>query len=73
MKDRLKNDIGLKIMAVLFATILWLFVVNEENPITTVRYSVPIEITHPEVVTTTGKLSGSGRYQKRSCYSEGNT
>lgn len=55
MKDRLKNNIGLKIVAILFASFLWLFVVNEENPIEKTKVMVPVEITHPEVVTTTGK------------------
>ena len=34
MKERLMNNIGLKILAFLIAGLLWLTVVNIDNPIT---------------------------------------
>lgn len=55
MKDRLKNNLGLKLMAVIFATLLWLFVVNEENPIKTRTFVVPVEVTYGDTITTQGK------------------
>ena len=55
MKDRLKNNIGLKIMAVLFAVILWWAVVNIDDPMDSKRYTVDVIITNPEVITNAGK------------------
>lgn len=55
MKDRLKNNIGLKIMAVLFAIFLWWIVVNIDNPVVTGKYTVEVSVTNPEVITNAGK------------------
>ncbi len=55
MKDRLKNNLGLKIMAVLFAVFLWWAVVNVDNPVVTGKYIVEVSVTNPEVITNAGK------------------
>lgn len=55
MKDRLKNNIGLKIMAVLFAIFLWWTVVNVDDPLDTKKYSVDVTVTNAEVITNAGK------------------
>lgn len=55
MKDRLKNNIGLKIMAVIFAILLWWIVVNVDDPIMTGAYNVEVSVTNPEVITNAGK------------------
>lgn len=55
MKDRLKNNIGLKLMALLFAIFLWWTVVNIEDPLDTRKYAVEVLVTNPEVITNAGK------------------
>ena len=55
MKDRWKNNLGIKIMAVLFAVILWWTVVNIDDPIGTKKFQVEVGILNAEVVTNEGK------------------
>ena len=55
MKDRLKNNIGLKIVSVLFATFLWWAVVNIDDPIDIKRINVNVKITNADVITNAGK------------------
>lgn len=55
MKDRFKNNIGLKVMAVLFAIFLWWTVVNVDDPIETKKFVTEVTVTNPEVITNTGK------------------
>lgn len=52
MKDRLINNIGLKLVSLLFAVILWALVVNVDDPIdeTTFR-SIPVKVLHEEIFT----------------------
>lgn len=54
-KDGWKNNIGLKIMAVLFAIFLWWTVVNVDDPVQTKSYEVDVLIKNPQVVTNAGK------------------
>lgn len=44
MNDMLKHNLVVKIFAVLGAVILWVFVMNEENPFLEKKITVPIEI-----------------------------
>lgn len=55
MKDKWKNNLGLKILAVLFAIFLWWIVVNIDDPIGTKKYAVDVLVTNPEVITNAGK------------------
>lgn len=55
MKDKLKNNLGLKIVALIFAVLLWWVVVNIDDPIDTKQYYVDVAVTNPEVVTNAGK------------------
>lgn len=55
MKDTWKNNLGLKIGAVLFAVFLWWTVVNVDDPIQTGRYTTEVVLTNTEVVTNAGK------------------
>lgn len=55
MKNRLTNNISLKIMAVLFAVVLWLLVVNIDDPVTEQTFrDVSVSILHEEVITNKG-------------------
>lgn len=55
MKDRLKNNIGLKILAVFFAVFLWWIVLNVDDPISTKKFNVSVTVTNAEVITNAGK------------------
>lgn len=49
------NNLGLKIMAVLFAVFLWWAVVNIDDPIQTKKYVVEVSVVNPEVIMQRGK------------------
>ena len=55
MKDRWKNNLGLKIMAVLFAVFLWWTVVNVDDPIQTGKFQTDVIVVNPEVITNAGR------------------
>ncbi len=56
MKRLLIDNIGLKLTAVLFAVILWLIVVNVNNPVRTDQYTVPVTLQNTETVTDAGMI-----------------
>lgn len=52
MKKSLKNNLGLKLLAFLFAFLLWLIVVNIDNPVKSKTFSgIPVIVEHSEVLT----------------------
>lgn len=55
MKNRLVNNLGLKIIALLFSVFLWIAVVNISKPIETKRFYPEVAVLHSEVVTNQGK------------------
>lgn len=55
MQERLKNNLSLKIMAVLFAVFLWWAVVNIDDPIDTQKYQVEVAVVNTEIITNSGK------------------
>lgn len=55
MKDKLKNNLAIKVMAVIFAVFLWWTVVNIDDPLGTKTFSVNVTVTNPEVITNAGK------------------
>lgn len=55
MKDKLKNNLGLKIIALLFAIFLWWTVVNVDDPIGTKKFQAEVNVLNTEVVTNEGK------------------
>lgn len=64
MKDKWKNNLGLKIMAVLFAVFLWWTVVNVDDPMQTKNFTADVTLTNTDVVTNAGKsyqIAGSSR------------
>ena len=54
MKDKWKNNLGLKIGAFAFAVFLWWTVVNVEDPIQTKRYTTEVMFANTDVVTNAG-------------------
>ena len=52
IKNSLTNNISVKILALVLATLLWLAVVNVSDPEKTVTlYNIPITITHESAIT----------------------
>ncbi len=52
VKTRLMNNYGLKLLALLIAALLWLIVVNVDDPITAKVYSgIPVKVINEDVVT----------------------
>lgn len=55
MKKTLTNNLGLKILALIIAMILWMAVVNISDPVTTTKiYDVPVKFRNEEVMTEAG-------------------
>ena len=50
VSSNLSKDLGLKIMAVLFAVFLWWAVVNIDDPIQSKKYVVEVSVVNPEVI-----------------------
>lgn len=56
MKDFFTKNLGLKIVSVLAAFVLWLVVVNVDDPVISKTYTgIPVEILNEEVLTDQGK------------------
>ena len=55
-KNKFMENIGLKIIALIFAIVLWMIVVNVDNPVKMNTYrNIPVTITNTEIVTNRGK------------------
>lgn len=56
-KIKLTQNIGLKVMAFLFAVLLWLVVVNIADPVVSATYTnIPVTVVNEQVVTNEGKV-----------------
>lgn len=56
-KHKFTKNLGLKIMAFLFAMLLWLIVVNVDDPVVSAVYrDIPITVVNDDVVTNKGKV-----------------
>ena len=57
MKKKLTNNIGLKILAVVASTLLWLVVVNIDDPVNSRTFSsIPVEVINGDTITKEGKV-----------------
>lgn len=57
MKKGLMNNWGLKILSFLLAVMLWLIVVNIDDPVTTQTFNnIPVAVTNAEVLAATIRL-----------------
>lgn len=55
MKKRLTNNWGLKLFSVIFAVLLWLVVVNVDNPVKTNSFdNIPVKLQNTDVITDEG-------------------
>lgn len=51
MRTRLMNNVGLKVLAFLIASLLWLLVVNIDDPVTNKTYSnIPVTVMNQEIL-----------------------
>ena len=55
MKEKLINNLGLKILSCFLAFFVWLVVVNVSNPEVTGSKEVPLEIVNEQVLTKAGR------------------
>lgn len=56
MKEKLTNNFPLKIISVLIAVLVWLLVVNIDNPIITRYFKVPVQVQNEAYIERTGKM-----------------
>lgn len=56
LMKRLTNNLGLKLLSILFSIVLWLVVVNVANPDGTKTFSVPVNIVNKDVIEEMGKV-----------------
>lgn len=57
MKEKLTRNIGLKILSIILAGILWLVITNIDDPIAQHKFhNVPVEVLNAEAITSQGKL-----------------
>ena len=55
MKKRLTNNWGLKLFSIIFAILLWLVVVNVDNPVKTNTFdNIPVKLQNTNLVTDEG-------------------
>lgn len=56
-KYKIFNNFGLKILAVFFAVIIWISVINVSDPVIVTSYAdIPVVVTNTEGITTNGKV-----------------
>lgn len=55
LTKRITNNFGLKILAAVFAIILWMVVVNIEDPEKTKGFTIPVTIENNEYLSDMGK------------------
>lgn len=57
MKNKITENLGWKILALLISCALWLVVVNHEDPVISYTFSgIPVEVINGEALTTKGKV-----------------
>lgn len=56
MKEKLTKNLGMKILSLILATLLWIVIVNIDDPITTRPYDIVVEIQHEEAIKSLGKV-----------------
>jgi len=55
MKEKLTNNLGLKILALLFSIALWLIAININDPVSQDNYTINVQLTNTSVLTAAGK------------------
>ena len=56
-KHKLTNNLGLKIIALVFSAFLWLIVVNLDNPVSSRTFAdIPVTIVNDDIITSAGDV-----------------
>ncbi len=58
MKEKLTNNLGLKILALLFSVVLWIIAININDPVSQDNYSITVQLTN------TNSLAAAGKYME---------
>lgn len=56
IKKLLTNNLGLKLVSILFAVLMWLVVMNLDNPDKTQSFTIPVTVTNEDILTEMGKV-----------------
>jgi YbbR domain-containing protein len=57
MKEKLTKNIGLKVLSIILAAILWLVITNVDDPVVTKPFrNVPVKILHEEAIASLGQV-----------------
>ena len=57
MKERVSHNFGLKLLSVMLAALLWLVVINSQDPVETVTFEdIPVTIINEEALTAKDKI-----------------
>lgn len=56
MMKHLTNNLGLKLLSILFSVVLWLVVVNIADPDATKSFSIPVEVINKDMIAEMGKV-----------------
>lgn len=67
LAKKLTNNLGLKVLAVLFAIALWIVVVNIDDPVKPAQYTISVTQDNMDYLTSNGKYSETlgGKIQLR--------
>ena len=57
LAKKLTNNLGLKVLAVLFAIALWIVVVNIDDPVKPAQYTISVTQDNMDYLTSNGKYS----------------
>ena len=57
LAKKLTNNLGLKVLAVLFAIALWIVVVNIDDPVKQAQYTISVTQDNMDYLTSNGKYS----------------
>ena len=61
MKERLTNNLGLKILSVVIAVFMWLIMVNVSNPLVSDSQEVTVDMINAEVLEKSNLTYAQGR------------
>lgn len=56
MKKKLTNNIGIKILSVMLAFLIWIVIVNIDDPVISRTFTVDVQVLNEDVVTDIGKV-----------------
>ncbi len=55
MKEKLTNNLGLKILALMLSVVLWIIAININDPVSQDNYSITVQLTNTNTLTAAGK------------------